>query len=70
MLGYPYPQQPYILDSDASAHGVGTMLSQIQGWKIVIVYNRKTLSLAERNYCVVCKELLAVVKGMKHFQPN
>ena len=64
------PKLPYILDTDASAVGVGAVLSQIQeGKERVIAYYSKTLAPPERNYCVTRRELLAVVKAMKHFRP-
>jgi hypothetical protein len=70
ILGYPDPTLPYILDTDASQEGVGAVLSQIQeGVERPIAYYSKTLAPAERNYCVTRKELLAVVKSMKHFRP-
>ena len=59
VLGYPDPALPYILDTDASAVGVGAVLSQIQdGKERVIGYYSKTLSPPERNYCVTRRELL------------
>ena len=70
ILGYPDPRLEYILDTDASDVGVGAVLSQIQqGQERVIAYFSKTLSPAERNYCVTRRELLAVVKAVKHFRP-
>ena len=70
VLGYPDPKLPYILDTDASAVGVGAVLSQVQeGKERVIAYYSKTLAPPERNYCVTRRELLAVVKAMKHFRP-
>ena len=70
VLGYPDPKLPYILDTDASAVGVGAVLSQIQeGKERVIAYYSKTLAPPERNYCVTRRELLAVVKAVKHFRP-
>ena len=70
VLGYPDPAIKYILDTDASAVGVGAVLSQIQeGNERVIAYYSKTLGPAERNYCVTRRELLAVIKAVKHFRP-
>ena len=70
VLGYPDINLPYILDTDASAVGVGAVLSQIQqGKEKVIAYYSKTLSPQERNYCVTRRELLAVVKAVSHFKP-
>ena len=70
VLGYPNPGNQYILDTDASNVGVGAVLSQNQnGRETVVAYYSKTLSPAEQNYCVTRKELLAVVKAVKHFRP-
>ena len=69
ILGYPEPDSEYILDTDASVCGVGRVLSQVQaGKERVIAYYSKTLTPAEKNYCVTRRELLAVVKGIKHFR--
>ena len=35
----------------------------------MIAYYSKTLSPAEKNYCVTRRELLAVVKAVKYFRP-
>ncbi|XP_034951073.1 uncharacterized protein [Chelonus insularis] len=77
ILGYPDPNYPFILDTDASNIGIGAVLSQ----KIpvnrndetvyerkVIAYFSKTLKNRERNYCVTRKELLAVVISVEHFR--
>ena len=70
VLGYPDPALGYILDTDASDVGVGAVLSQMQeGKERVIAYYSKTLTPAEKNYCVTRRELLAVVKAVKHFRP-
>ena len=70
ILGYPDPGLRYILDTDASDVGVGAVLSQVQqSRERVIAYFSKTLTPAERNYCVTRRELLAVVKAVKHFRP-
>jgi len=70
ILAYPDPTREYILDTDASNHSVGAVLSQVQGGsEVVVVYYSKTLAAAEKNYCTTRKELLAVVKAIKHFRP-
>ena len=70
VLGYPEPDGEYVLDTDASTCGVGGVLSQVQdGKERVIAYYSKTLTLAKKNYCMTWRELLAVVKSMKHFRP-
>ena len=69
-VGLPRPQTTDVLDTDASNEGVGAVLSQVQeGEERVIGYYSKTLTPPERNYCVTRRELLAVVKGVKHFRP-
>ena len=57
-----------MLDTDASNHYIGAVLSQIQGGEErVIAYGSRTYSKAEVNYCTTPKELLAVVYFMKLF---
>ena len=69
MLGYPNPRLTYFVDTDASKDRVGAVLSQIQdGEERVIGYYSKTFTSPERNCCVTRRELLAVVKGVKHFR--
>ena len=68
VLGYPCDTGLYILDTDASKNAVGAVLSQIQnGDEKVLAYYSQALSKEERNYCVTRKELLAIIKGIKHF---
>ena len=68
ILAYPIAGGNFILDCDASDHGIGGVLSQIQnGQEKVIEYYSKTLSKSERNYCVTRRELLAAVKAVEHF---
>ena len=70
ILAYPDPAKPYIVDTDASDHNVGAVLSQVQGGReVVVAYFSKALAPAEKNYCTTRKELLAVVKAVKHFRP-
>lgn len=48
--------------------GIDGVLSQVQdGNKRVMAYFSKTLSKAQRIYCVTCQELLAIVKTLEHF---
>lgn len=68
ILGYPTPDNHYILDTDASNFGIGAVLSQlVDGVETVIAYFSKLFSKSERNYCVTRRELLAVVTSVKHF---
>ncbi len=58
----------YILDTDGSHYSIGAVLSQIQnGEEKVLTYYSQVMSKEERNYCVTRKELLAIIKSIKHF---
>ena len=62
ILSLPKEEGMYILDTDASAEGMGGVLQQMQDGELrVISYNSKSLSKTERNYCVSRQELLAIV---------
>ena len=68
ILGYPEPTGNYILDADASAFGVGAVLSQVQkGEEKVIAYFSRQLSRQECQYCATRRELLAIIQVTKHF---
>ena len=67
ILAYPRDSGKFILDTDASNTGIGAVLSQEQdGEERVIAYSSRSLSKAERRYCVTRKELLAVVHFIKY----
>ena len=68
ILAYPNATDNFVLDTDASSCSIGGVLSQVQsGQEHVIAYFSRSLSSAERNYCVTRKELLGIVDSMKHF---
>lgn len=68
VLAYPRDDTDFVLDTDASYCGIGAVLSQVQdGKERVVAYYSKSLSKAERNYCVTRKELVAVNKAVQHF---
>jgi hypothetical protein len=70
VLPFPVKGAPYLLDTDASANGIGGVLCQVvDGQERVLGYASKTLNKHERNYCVTRRELLAVVKFVRHFRP-
>ena len=70
ILTYPDPDGKFILDTDASADGIGGVLSQVKdGKEQVVTYASKSLKRAEQNYCVTRRELLAVVTFVKQFRP-
>lgn len=74
VLAYPLRDEIFILDTDASNHGIGAVLSQLQGGvEKPITYCSRTLSKSERNYCTTRKELLAIVefsKQQRHYLQN
>ena len=68
ILAYPNATDSFVLDTDASSCSIGGVLSQVQeGQEHVIAYFSRSLSSAERNYCVTRRELLGIVDSMKHF---
>ncbi|UYV74060.1 K02A2.6-like [Cordylochernes scorpioides] len=68
ILAYPQPETNFILDTDASNLGIGTVLSQVRdGDERVIEFFSRVLTKAERNYCATRKKLLAIVKAVEHF---
>ncbi len=60
---------PFILDTDASNHAIGAVLSQryANGRERVIGYGSRTLDMTERNYSTTRRELLALVSFTKKF---
>ncbi|MBV2113416.1 MAG: hypothetical protein KUF82_20885, partial [Candidatus Thiodiazotropha sp. (ex Ctena orbiculata)] len=69
ILSFPKRSGTFVLDSDASLHGIGAVLSQIQNdEEKVIAYASRTLNPAQQQYCTTKRELLAVVTFMKHFK--
>ena len=69
VLGYPRPQDLFILDTDASDHSIGAQLSQVQdGKEVVIAYASMSLNLQQRRYCTTRKELLALVMFLSHYR--
>jgi len=69
ILVYPDPAKEYILDTDASNHNMGAVLSQVQdGREVVVAYYSKALSAPEMDYCTTRREPPVVVKVVKHFR--
>ena len=70
ILAYPDFTQPFQLATDASNDAIGMVLGQKRnGKEVVIAYAGRKLNPAERNYSVSEREALAVVDGVRHFQP-
>ena len=65
VLGYPDPEEQFILDTDASDTNIAAVL--YQGDK-VISYGSLMLSAEQRNYCTTRKELLAVVMFTRQYR--
>jgi len=70
ILAFPDFTKQFILDTDASAYGVGAVLTQsVEGQDRVVAYASRTLTKAERRYCVTRREMLALVWAVRHFRP-
>jgi hypothetical protein len=69
ILAYPRAEGQFVFDTDASNFAIGCVLSQVQdGEERVVAYGSKSLSKAERNYCVTRRELLAIVVFLKKYK--
>ena len=70
MLVTPDWTKSFILQTDASAFGLGYILSQIDGTgeEHPITFTSKKILQSERNYSVLEREALANVQGVKHFR--
>ena len=69
ILALPADEGTYVLDTDASDFGLGTVLSQCQDdQEKMIAYASRTLAKPEQKYETTRKELLAIVTGLKQFR--
>ena len=69
VLGFPNEEGEWYLDTDASEVGRGAVLSIMQDVEErLIAYASKSLEGSKRRYCTACKELLVVVRALKHFK--
>ena len=73
VLSYPQFQSehPFILETDASGEGLGTVLAQLQddGQVHPIAFSSRSLSVHERNYGITELETLGLVWAVKIFRP-
>jgi len=67
-LAFPLPQEPCILDTDASDVAVGAVLSQkVDDVERPIAFFSRVMNSTQRNYCTTRRELLAVICALQHF---
>jgi len=71
ILTYPDFVKEFHIFVDASSTGIGMTLAQIadNGLERVIAYNGRNFNNAEINYSTTDREALALVEGIKKFQP-
>jgi hypothetical protein len=79
VLRQPDFTKPFFLLTDASAYGVGAILSQEGGSSTSnlhqkpklhpIAYYSATFTQTERNYNIYKRELLAIIKAISHWRP-
>ncbi len=71
ILAMPDMNKEFIIQTDASATGLGGVLSQIgdDGKEHPIMYTSKTLTQTQRNYSTIERELLAIIHAVKTFRP-
>ena len=78
ILRQPDYKKPFFLATDASAYGVGAVLSQEgelhprtkKPIQHPIAYYSATFTPTERNYDIYERELLAILKALEHWRPH
>eukprot|EP00742_Colponemidia_sp_Colp-10_P010829 GILJ01011943.1.p1 GENE.GILJ01011943.1~~GILJ01011943.1.p1 ORF type:complete len:1522 (-),score=171.97 GILJ01011943.1:111-4676(-) len=70
ILAFPRFDEPFVVFTDASAYGLGGILSQKhEEREVVICYASRTMNKAEGNYSTTERECLAVVWAIQLFRP-
>ena len=70
ILAYPHFSAPFHLYTDASQTALGYILGQIvDGKEVVLAYGGRELTVTEKRYSTTEREALAVVDGIKRYQP-
>ena len=68
VLTHYHPEKPIKLAFDASAYGIGAVISHIiEGHENQIAFAGPTLNPAEKNYAQIDKEALGLIWGIKIF---
>lgn len=69
VLGHFDPEAQLVLTVDASPHGLGAVLAQIdrEGRERPLAFASRSLTPSERNYSQIQKEATAIIFGVKHF---
>ena len=70
VLAFPDFTMPFVLCTDASNYGLGSVLMQhdANGKSRAIAFASRLLNAAERNYSTTHREALAVVWSLRHFR--
>ena len=70
ILAHYDPDLPILLTGDASAYGVGAVISHTMpdGTERPVAFASRTLSTSEHNYSQVEKEALSLIFGIKKFE--
>ena len=70
VLAHYNPDLPVHLAGDASAYGVGAVISHVfpSGEERPIAFASQTLSSSEKNYSQLEKEALSLIFGLRKFQ--
>jgi hypothetical protein len=69
VLHNPDHSKRFVLDTDASAYAVGSILQQEYGDTLLpVAFHSRSLTSAEKNYDIYDRELLAIVDAFKAFR--